>query len=59
MADVTVVIGAGSMGVAIARRISDSMHVLLADLNLENADAAPAQGESRGVVEQGCVGLRR
>jgi len=40
MTDVTVVIGAGSIGVAIARRVSSGKHVLLADLRLENADAA-------------------
>ena len=40
MTDVTVVIGAGSIGVAIARRVSAGRHVLLADLRLENADAA-------------------
>jgi len=40
MTDVTVVIGAGSIGVAIARRVSAGKHVLLADLRLESADAA-------------------
>ena len=40
MTDVTVVIGAGSIGVAIARRVSASKRVLLADLRLENGDAA-------------------
>lgn len=40
MTDVTVVIGAGSIGQAIARRISSGKHVLLADLRQENADAA-------------------
>ncbi|MGI4762486.1 MAG: SDR family oxidoreductase [Janthinobacterium lividum] len=37
---VTVVIGAGSIGQAIARRVSAGKHVLLADLKKENADAA-------------------
>lgn len=37
---VTVVIGAGSIGQAIARRVSAGKHVLLADLRRENADAA-------------------
>lgn len=37
---VTVVIGAGSIGQAIARRVSAGKHVLLADLRQENADAA-------------------
>lgn len=37
---VTVVIGAGAIGQAIARRVSSGKHVVLADLNPENADAA-------------------
>jgi len=40
MAPVNVVIGAGSIGQAIARRVSAGKHVLLADLRRENADAA-------------------
>ena len=40
MSQVTVVIGAGSIGQAIARRVSAGKQVLLADLKLENADAA-------------------
>jgi len=40
MKDVTVVIGAGSIGQAIARRVSAGKHVLLSDLRQENADAA-------------------
>ncbi|GAC1575311.1 MAG: SDR family oxidoreductase [Sphingomicrobium sp.] len=40
MTQVIVVIGAGSIGQAIARRVSASKHVLLADLKQENADAA-------------------
>jgi NAD(P)-dependent dehydrogenase (short-subunit alcohol dehydrogenase family) len=40
MTNVTVVIGAGSIGQAIARRVSTGKHVLLADLRQENADAA-------------------
>ena len=40
MSDVTVVIGAGQIGQAIARRISAGKHVLLADLHKANADAA-------------------
>src|ERR1700761_4795836 len=40
MTDVIVVIGAGSIGQAIARRVSAGKHVLLADLKQENADAA-------------------
>jgi NAD(P)-dependent dehydrogenase (short-subunit alcohol dehydrogenase family) len=37
---VIVVIGAGSIGQAIARRVSAGKHVVLADLRRENADAA-------------------
>src|SRR6201995_4139086 len=40
MTNVIVVIGAGSIGQAIARRVSVGKHVLLADLRLENADVA-------------------
>ncbi|HDS1733301.1 SDR family oxidoreductase [Pseudomonas sp. BP8] len=40
MTDVTVVIGAGSIGQAIARRVSAGKHVVLADLRKETADAA-------------------
>ena len=42
MKNVIVVIGAGSIGQAIARRVSAGKHVLLADLKQENADAAAA-----------------
>jgi NAD(P)-dependent dehydrogenase (short-subunit alcohol dehydrogenase family) len=38
--NVIVVIGAGSIGQAIARRVSAGKHVLLADLRQENADIA-------------------
>jgi len=40
MPNVIVVIGAGSIGLAIARRISAGKHVVLADLRIETADAA-------------------
>jgi NAD(P)-dependent dehydrogenase (short-subunit alcohol dehydrogenase family) len=40
MGNVIVVIGAGSIGQAIARRVSAGKHVLLADLRKENAEAA-------------------
>ncbi|MDB6063551.1 MAG: putative short chain (glucose/xylose) dehydrogenase [Verrucomicrobiaceae bacterium] len=40
MTNVIVVIGAGSIGQAIARRVSAGKHVLLADLHRDNADAA-------------------
>lgn len=40
MTQVIVVIGAGSIGQAIVRRVSAGKHVLLADIRQENADAA-------------------
>lgn len=40
MTDVIVVIGAGQIGQAIARRVSVSKHVLLSDVRAENARAA-------------------
>ncbi len=40
MKKVIVLIGAGSIGQAIARRVSAGKHVLLADLRKDNADAA-------------------
>lgn len=40
MINVIVVIGAGSIGQAIARRVSAGKHVLLADLRQDNVDAA-------------------
>jgi NAD(P)-dependent dehydrogenase (short-subunit alcohol dehydrogenase family) len=40
MKDVTVVIGAGQIGQAIARRVSVGKHVVLADMRPENAQAA-------------------
>jgi NAD(P)-dependent dehydrogenase (short-subunit alcohol dehydrogenase family) len=42
MSNVIVVIGAGSIGQAIARRVSVGKHVLLADVRKENAEAAAA-----------------
>ena len=42
MSDVIVVIGAGSIGQTIARRVSVGKHVLLADVRKENAEAAAA-----------------
>src|ERR1700712_3662937 len=40
MTNVTVVIGAGSIGQAIARRVSAGKHVVLADLRPQNTEAA-------------------
>jgi NAD(P)-dependent dehydrogenase (short-subunit alcohol dehydrogenase family) len=50
MTDVVVVIGAGSIGQAIARRISAGKHVLLADLRHEVADAAATVMRDAGFV---------
>jgi len=46
--EVVVVIGAGSIGQAIARRVSAGKHVLLADLRIEHADAAAAVLQDAG-----------
>ena len=40
MTNIVVLIGAGSIGQAIARRVNAGKHVLMADLRQENADAA-------------------
>jgi saccharopine dehydrogenase-like NADP-dependent oxidoreductase len=40
MSEVNVVIGAGSIGQAITRRVSAGKHVLVADLHQANADTA-------------------
>ena len=40
MTGVIVLVGAGSIGQAIARRVGAGKHILLADLRQENADAA-------------------
>ncbi|WP_250528281.1 SUMF1/EgtB/PvdO family nonheme iron enzyme [Caballeronia sp. GAWG2-1] len=46
MTQAVVVIGPGSIGQAIARRVGAGKHVLLADLRQENADAAPRRHSS-------------
>lgn len=48
MTEVTVVIGAGLIGVAIARRVSAGKHILLADLRIETADAAASMLRDAG-----------
>jgi NAD(P)-dependent dehydrogenase (short-subunit alcohol dehydrogenase family) len=45
---VTVLIGSGQIGVAIARRVSAGKHLMLADLRQENADAAAATLSNAG-----------
>ncbi|MBR1658382.1 MAG: SDR family oxidoreductase [Synergistaceae bacterium] len=46
--DVVVLLGAGSIGQAIARRVGAGKHVVLADLKLENAQAAAKILEDAG-----------
>ncbi len=48
MPDVIVVIGPGQIGQAIARRVGVGKHVLLADMRLENANAAATVMENAG-----------
>jgi NAD(P)-dependent dehydrogenase (short-subunit alcohol dehydrogenase family) len=48
MTHVVVVIGAGQIGQAIARRVSVGKHVLLADMRRDNADAAAATLSNAG-----------
>lgn len=50
MPQVIVVIGAGSIGQAIARRVSSGKHVLLADLRQETADAAAKVMSDAGFI---------
>lgn len=38
MKNVTVLVGAGAIGVAIARRVSSDNHIVIADLKIENAE---------------------
>jgi len=48
MKEVVVVIGAGQIGQAIARRVGVGKHILLADMRPENANAAAAVLENAG-----------
>jgi NAD(P)-dependent dehydrogenase (short-subunit alcohol dehydrogenase family) len=52
MADVIVVIAAGSIGQAIARRVSAGKRVVLADLKVEIADAAAKAPRPHGIEER-------
>lgn len=60
--NVTVVIGAGSIGQAIARRVSAGKHVVLADLRQENAEGglaiviASRDGRSRALGQARSTG---
>ena len=58
MRNVIVLIGAGSIGQAIVRRIGAGRHILLADLRQENAEAAanPKRSRVRGERDESrCV----
>lgn len=46
--DVVVLVGAGSIGVAIARRVAAGKHLVLADYHLDQADAAARTLENAG-----------
>ena len=46
MGNVIVVIGSGQIGQAIARRVGVGKHVLLADMRLDNANAALGRAEA-------------
>ena len=48
MTDVTVVVGAGGIGQAIARRISSGRHILVANHTQDSADAAAKVLEGAG-----------
>jgi NAD(P)-dependent dehydrogenase (short-subunit alcohol dehydrogenase family) len=48
MKNVTVLIGAGSIGLAIARRVSSGQHIIVADLKKENGDAVAKTLEEAG-----------
>ena len=48
MQQVSVLIGAGSIGQAIIRRVSAGKHIVLADYNLENAERAAKTLENAG-----------
>lgn len=55
MTQVTVVVGSGSIGQAIARRVSFGKHVVLADLRIENAKAAAATLRDAGFAANAAV----
>ena len=48
--EVVVLIGAGAIGIAIARRISAGKHILLADISSKNMEAAAKSLEEAGFV---------
>ena len=48
MKSINVLIGSGAIGVAIARRVSAGRHLLIADVNKENAEAAASKLQQAG-----------
>ena len=61
MKNVIVVIGSGQIGQAIARRVGIGKHILLADLRLDNANAAAEVLKNAGYevsVAPGCNPVR-
>jgi len=46
MTNVIVLIGAGQIGQAVARRVGAGKHVLLADMRVDNAEAAQRSWET-------------
>ena len=46
--DVVVLVGSGSIGQAIARRVGSGKHIVLADINLDNAQIAAKTLENAG-----------
>ena len=48
MKEVVILLGSGSIGQAIARRVGAGKHVVLADLKIENANAAAEIFENAG-----------
>lgn len=51
--DVVVLTGAGSIGLAIARRVGAGKHIVIADLHLKNAEVAELLMGERGAFITG------
>ena len=53
---VSVLVGAGSIGQAIIRRVSAGKHIVLADYSLEHAEQAAKTLENAGfLIDGGCT----
>ena len=50
MKQVSVLVGAGSIGLAIIRRVSAGKHIVLADYSIENAQRAAKTLEDAGFI---------